>query len=651
MKYPVYPITFSYVNGIFFANNFATSDFVSYSIGAFLLALFIYLVIKPFRLYSKRSSIYFLIFCVTFFYLGSFQFQKHNSNIEFPEDAQFYSLLVQDKLKDNAYSHRYFATIYSKDEKIGKVLLYHNLNENPYEVGDVLYDKLSIQSVPKARTPFSFDYNNYLSYQSIFGQAYLSEACEKTSVHKNFMFYLNQLRKTLLDSYSPFYNDIDDQALVAGLLFGQKQDLSKDIENAYRNTGVMHVLAVSGMHVMIIFFTLKEFLQLLIRRKSIQFSIITLFLIVFAFLSGLSGSVVRAVFMCIFFLLGQLLRRDSNTRHTLVVSMLVILWYAPNFLFDVGFQLSYLAVFSIVFIYPIIKPYFTFKNKILRYIGETLGVSVAAQLGVCFLSVFYFEQFPLWFLLGNLVAIPITSFVIITLLIQMPLNFVFPLLSQIIGYMNHFLLSVCNKMLLYLNSFESIVIDQLHISATQLIVGTSVLFLIVGYIQYKKVQYVYALFVLLIGFNMFRIFNFHSTDDDGRYFIAQSTELYIVDYFKNHMKVYSTGDLSEEVLAMKKKWYVKTFDTLSIKHYAQLDQSILIIDSLIYDYSGVKADVVVLKDNPKINLERVIETTSCKQVIFHPSNKQWRRRLWKDFLDKKNIPYHDMREKGYICLK
>lgn len=651
MKYPIYPITFSYVNGIFFANYFAVSSTALYLCIFLLLVFSVFLFLKPFRLYSYLSAIFLSLFCIVFFYLGAFQFAKQSTSIEYSSESTFYTLVINEKLKENSFSHRYYANVYEDGNKKGKLLIYQNKKEKTYEVGDVLYDKLSVQSVSKARIPYGFDYQNYLHSKSIYGQAYLTSATHYIGIQKNFMYHLSVLRKKLLDSYSPFYQDKYDQALIAGLLFGQKQDLDQSIEEAYRNTGVMHVLAVSGMHVMIIFFVLKNTLQFFFRKKFIPYLIIVLFLILFAFLSGLSGSVVRAVFMCIFFLVGQLLRKDSSSKHTLVVSMLIILWFAPQFIYDIGFQLSYLAVFSIIFIYPILRPYLSFKNKILNAISEMLGVSLAAQLGVCFLSIYYFQQFPIWFLLGNLVAIPTTSFVIISLLVQMPFNFLFPIFSNFIALINKWLLYFCNKMLLYMNSFETIVIDGLNLSTVDLIVFTCLIFSFIGFIQFKKVKYLYAFLLLAIGYNGSKLYNYHTTINDGIYLISDKNDLHVVNHFNNNMHIFSTGNSTKDILSLTEKVYVQKLDTTKFKDFLQLKTSILIIDSVSISYSDIASDVVVLKDNPKINLERVLLNTSCKMVVFHSNNAQWRRNHWKKILDKKNIPFHDMREKGYVVIE
>src|SRR5690606_31510523 len=187
---------------------------------------------------------------------------------------------------------------------------------------------------------------------------------------------------------------------------------------------ILHVLAVSGMHVVLLFSTISYVLKHLHIPKRIITILLIVFLLIFSLMAGFSGSVVRAALMCLMTIVGTLTGRRIHTINLLVGSMLLILLFEPNYLFDVGFQLSYLAVFSIVFCYPVVQHYFTFKNWMLNYFGQLVGVSLVAQLGVLPLSIYYFNQIPLLFLIGNIIAIPITSFLLCAWFIQMLLSLI-----------------------------------------------------------------------------------------------------------------------------------------------------------------------------------------------------------------------------------
>lgn len=650
MRYPVYPITFCYVNGIFFAKYFPFANNLLYPCIAFLLIWIFFLIKPPKQLYSVTTLVLFTSILSVFFCAGALNYKKQIElpTISFTED--FFQVVILERLKPNPYSHRYYAEFYKENHKYGTFLIYQSIEESPYHVGEVLYDKLTLQPVTKSSIPYDFDYQDFLHSKGVSGQAYLTSQVQKIGVRKDFWYYLTHFRNVLLQSFEPYYESKNDRALIAGLLFGQKQDLDGTLEQAYRNAGVMHVLAVSGMHVMILFFTFHYILQRIIANKYALYGIIAILLVCFAFLSGLSASVVRAVLMCILYLIAKIVRRDTHTIHTMVVSMLLILWFAPNFLFDIGFQLSYLAVFSIVFIYPLLRPYFTSKYFIINYFTETLGISLAAQTGVAILSMYYFKQFPIWFLLGNLVAVPITSVSIILLLLQLVFNFIFSPIAQAISWIVNLFLSWGNCALLQINALDTKVLDEIHLSTIEMIFYTMLIFLYVGWFRYKSIRYLYTIFTLLIFWKTVMIGKLLFFNEREMILIANKENWAIIEKQKGMMQMYGNEYFLSQIKSFKKNEMIVESHFMPVEKYVEWEKSLLVVDSTWVNTFPIRANYVLLKDNPRINIERLVNDTQCEFVIIHPHNNYGKRKQWKEWLQKKNIPYHDMREKGYVSM-
>ena len=171
----------------------------------------------------------------------------------------------------------------------------------------------------------------------------------------------------------------------------------------------MHVLAVSGLHVGIIFFILNFLLTPLNRNKRLLK--IKLFLLVgalwfYAFLTGLSPSVMRSCTMFSFIVVGENLNKRTNIYNTLAASAFLLMLINPLIIFGAGFQLSYIAVISIVFFQPRLAALVAVKNRILKYVWDLFTVSVAVQIGTAPISIFYFHQFPVYFWLSNFIVIP-----------------------------------------------------------------------------------------------------------------------------------------------------------------------------------------------------------------------------------------------------
>ena len=650
MKYPIYPITFAYVNGIFFANYFAWN--ISWHFFALAISLFAILIwlglYKSYTLYSIQSSISPFIIFILGFLFGMINYSQNVTKQVIKSGVHNGYLIIKEQLKSNEYSQRYFADFYTNDTK-ERVLIYFVNDTVSLPIGAHLYGNFETQSIRKATAPLQFDYATYLANRNVYQQIYLSNQYVFLGIHKDFNYYLTKIRTSLLNQYYLFYDKSEDQSMIAGLIFGQRQALPQEIEEAYRNTGVMHVLAVSGLHVVLLYKVLHTVLKFITRNRWVHFVIVGLFLIAFAMLSGLSGSVVRAVLMSLIFLIGGLVKRDNLTIHSMVLSMLLILWFAPSYLFDIGFQLSYLAVFSIIYIYPLMSAYINKQGFILKQIGEIIGVSVVAQLGVAFLSIYYFHQFPLSFVISNLIAVPLTSLALVLLLIQMPLLYVLPWLSSLITVIVSFLINVCNQLLVKLNRWEHILINDIYITSQELFVYTISLFLLVAFIRFRKALYLHLMFVVLIGLQLFQLYNLLGTDE-SLYVNANRNEIEILYRKDSYAQIYKQGEGVVNINKFAHFYQLTDVKTYSFKNVLYHQQLFYVLDSLeIIDFPE-EIDYLIIKDNPIVNKDRVLSKLQFKNVILHPNMYATHRERWIRYLEQKNIPYHDMRNKGYVKI-
>ena len=321
---------------------------------------------------------------------------------------------------------------------------------NPLKVDELLYVKPEFVTINAPLNPHQFDYKFYLAKQGIHQQVFLEKEGFKSLGLDQFSFIgvAAKIRDKVQESLQKYYFKVDELAVINALLLGQRQEISKDLIEDYSKAGAIHILAVSGLHVGIILLILSSLLKPLERIKNgrvLKTILIVLLLWMFAFVAGLSASVVRAVAMFTFLAIGLSFKRKNVILFSLITSMFFLLLFKPMFLFDVGFQLSYLAVFGIIWIQPklykIYKPRFKLDDKI----WQLFTVSVAAQLGVLPLSLYYFHQFPGLFLLSNLLIIPFLGAILIggiIIIILALTDFLPQFLAEIYGYiislMNNF---------------------------------------------------------------------------------------------------------------------------------------------------------------------------------------------------------------------
>jgi competence protein ComEC len=340
-------------------------------------------------------------------------------------DSRLRVLLVEEP-KQSVKSQRLLVEVLQLDtvSTCGRLLLYA-AKEEEFFLGDELLVQLIAKEIPAPRASGDFDFKAYMSKREVFHHAYLSEGSwrkigEKESLSRIALKWRAQLAQLLSE------NGLKgrEYAAALALLLGEKQYLDQADRQLFSAAGVVHVLAVSGLHVGIIYLMLQSLLRMLsIARFKGLTSVISLTVLwSYALLTALSPSVLRATTMFSFIIVGQYLKREGTFFNTLSASAIVLLLIDPQLIHEVSFQLSYLAVAGIVYLYPRLYPLFRFKKVLLDKAWSLMLVSLSAQLATFPLSVYYFQQFPVYFLLANLLVLPLVSVVI-------PLGFAYLLLS------------------------------------------------------------------------------------------------------------------------------------------------------------------------------------------------------------------------------
>lgn len=251
-------------------------------------------------------------------------------------------------------------------------------------------------------------------------------------------WFLEQ-REVLLGHYRQAVSDEEQYAVLAAMTLGDKRALTKELRETYSVTGASHVLALSGLHLGIVY-VLLSLLTMGRRRHWLSQTVIILGLWAFAFLTGLSPSVTRSATMLSVYALFSVAERGRASVNVLSFTALVLLFIDPRALFDVSFQMSYAAVFSILLFMPLFDRMmpmdYLIRHRWLKAVYRLAAVSVAAQLGVAPLIAFYFHRFSTWFLLTNFVAIPLATVILYGALIVLLVPPVIPVLVWVVSALN-----------------------------------------------------------------------------------------------------------------------------------------------------------------------------------------------------------------------
>jgi competence protein ComEC len=286
----------------------------------------------------------------------------------------------------------------------------------PPKYGDRLLLRCSPQRIKGPMNPEAFDFAAYMRTQHVYFQAFVrtdSVVFIEADQGSLFWKYTYAARSHVLQTLARHFTDTADLGVAEALLVGYKGHLPDELQNAYIETGSMHILAVSGAHVGIIFLGLVAiFKRVQIRHRYwrlFETVLIMLCIWAFAFLAGMGPSIARATVMFSFFLFARAFRLDYDGYNILAASAFALLLYDPQMLFQVSFQLSFLAVLGMMLFYPMLYKLSPIMPKWLDYFWQIFLLGIAAQLGTLPISLLYFGQFPTWFWLSGLIVVPVAS--------------------------------------------------------------------------------------------------------------------------------------------------------------------------------------------------------------------------------------------------
>ncbi|MGZ8537848.1 MAG: ComEC/Rec2 family competence protein, partial [Flavisolibacter sp.] len=302
----------------------------------------------------------------------------------------------------------------------GKIIIYFQKDSSLkyLNYGTRISFKKTLQEIKNSGNPGSFDYKTYSLFNGITHQVYLTKKDFVPLAEKDISFFkafIFDCRHWVLKTIKKYIPQKKEQGLAEALLIGYKDDLDKNLVQSYSNTGVVHVIAISGLHLGLIYWLLIMLTSSLAKNKKASF--IRLLVIIlcigwFSILAGAQPSVLRSAVMFSFLAAGEVLSRRTSIYNTLALSAFFLLFYNPFWLWDVGFQLSYTAVISIVAFFRPIYNWLYCKNKLLDMVWKLNAVTISAQLLTLPISMYHFHQVPTLFLFTNLVAVPLSSVIL-----------------------------------------------------------------------------------------------------------------------------------------------------------------------------------------------------------------------------------------------
>ncbi|WP_339902250.1 ComEC/Rec2 family competence protein [uncultured Cyclobacterium sp.] len=520
-EFPFIRYTIFFVVGVLFYP--ITKQFFGEAILAILLSCLMGYIGLTFS-YSPKKRTYFKVLLPSLAYLGLLFSGMYVASlrdvnlipdhlIHFSEIKSYLAKVEEvDQIKPNSRGNRLSVqAVETSDEWLpaqGEVQIYHQ-STMTLAPGDVIYIEGAPRLIAPPANPSMFDYSEYMARKGIYFSHFIGKKFKLVSRPEkaSWSSVIVAWRQYLKEKIEFHIKDSQAKQIASALLLGQKQDLDKGLSEAYATAGAMHILAVSGLHVGIVY----GFFFLLFRPTKMEGFKRAGYLIVivgviwfYAILTGLSPSVLRSATMFTFICLAQMNSRNPSIFNPLALSALLLLVYDPFLIYAVGFQLSYVALLGILLFQPLIRKMWYPKSKGLRYLWDITSVGLAAQLTTFPLAVHYFHVFPTYFIFTNLLAIP-AAFVIMSIGVPFLLFAAFPGLANVLGWLLDYAIQFLNLGIFGLQKLPFARMDDLFMHLPEMILYWAFLFCLYHWILDRRKHRLVAIFALVFVLGFYRI--------------------------------------------------------------------------------------------------------------------------------------------------
>lgn len=685
-RYPILRFLFSLTVGILIAYYFNPNIGLLYTGAGICTCLILLHGLLPRHKKITLNRFTGLFYCLVFVFAGSIVTYLNTGNNRSDWVERHYSpgMPVMVSLEENPVekekSYKVSAAInavYTGTEWLkvtGKMLVY--IRKDPSKLNLSYGDKLIIQKellpITNSGNPGAFDYKQYCALQGVVYQSFIATNDYVLLPDKNTVFYKSILiagrEKTLAILRAAIKNP-DELGVAEALLIGYRDDLDKTLTQAYSNTGVVHIIAISGLHLGLIYGLMVLLFRPFANRRYIKIIkpvIILIVLWAFSFIAGAAPSILRSTVMFSIIVLGETGNKRSDVYNSLATAAFAIFIFNPFSLWDVGFLLSYAAVLSIAFFSGPIKRLFYFNNKLMRSIWDLNAVTLSAQILTLPIVLYYFHQFPILFLSANIIAIPLSTFILYGELLLLVLWWV-PGLGDWVGKITEWMLWFMNDFISRINSIPFCVWQPISINTLQAYTLYGVLGCLAWWLLQKKIKgLLWALSLLAVVLGI-RCYDFYRKEEQFKMIVYNTPKLSAVDLIDGRRCLF-TGDSSLKTDLIMQSFYLKpsgilyrTMESAELNRIAYRNgiiytenKHVFIISEPMFpnpDISKIKADAVIISKNAQMSMAALIQIFDCNEYIFDSSNSLWKIKKWKKEADSLHLRHHSVPEQGAFIME
>lgn len=527
----------------------------------------------------------------------------------------------------------------------GAILYVAKEGDRPaFSYGDRLLVNRSLAVLEAPANPQEFDFKRFLGFKNIYHQQFLKSSqvvLLGQQPKTNLIHYAYRVRMWAADVLKKYLPDLRSQAIALALALGVTDGIDNELQSAYAASGAMHVLAVSGLHVGIIYGIVLLILHPLQSWAWSRWIIAVIGIVAlwsYAFVTGLSPSVLRAATMFSFIALARPFSWGTNIYNTLAGSAFLLLLVNPYLIMSVGFQLSYLAVLGIVSIHRPLYLLFEPKHKIWDWIWNISCVSMAAQLATFSLGMLYFHQFPVYFLFANLFVIPGAILVLVTSLALLATSF-FPPLASLLGTVLQGVIQVLNMGVFTIEQLPGSIINDIYLTTFQcwLLILALLFFLLLVY-RRKFVYMKLAFFALLFFSGSQWVHYFSEVEKDrlvvykvpghsGIEWISKGASLFFADsgLARNSERIRFHIRPNRLFCGVdRSNTYITNSGSEAVRLVKDKDKTVAMVMRPIHAWPyALQPDYLIVGNNAFRSLKEIRDLVSFGMLILDSSNSYW----------------------------
>ncbi len=548
------------------------------------------------------------------------------------------------------------------------VYFYKGSKQPPILYGTQIILHKALQPIKNSGNPGAFNYEQYCLLQQIAYQTFIYPSDFVLVPGNNgnaFQQVLYKLRDAAIAALKNNIPGEKESGVAEALLIGYRADLDADLVQAYTNTGVIHIVAISGLHLAMIYALLVGIWGLLPNNKFTYVAkpiSIFIFLWAFTLLAGAAPSIGRAAVMFSFLVLGEVLGKKTNTYNNLAASAFFLLVYNPFYLWDAGFILSYSAVLSIVAFYRPVYNWFYVKNTLLNKVWEATAVTIAAQILTVPVILFYFHQFANLFLIANFIAVPLSGFILYGELLLLLVAAITPL-AQWVGFAVGLMIKILDGFIEYINRLPFAVWNNIYADIPQtLLLYAFVIAASVWLLKQSRRAFIVSLLFLatMVVYTSFSLLGQSQTQKLIVYNVAHQTAIDIIQghnyRFIGDSALLQEGPPLRYNLKPARIMYRVTVSADTVLKPSFVNgclrvhhTKILLLDdafNLPETTAKIPVDIIILSKKPTVTIPDINRVFAFKQLVFDSSNPMLKIRAWKKACDSLHLRFYSVPEQG-----